>query len=126
MTDTRPEDGESCDLTVWFNGRCSKCRATRDLLAERGEAAELREYLVQQPSRAELEDLMVKLGTTDPRKMMRPGEAIYGELNLADASADELLDAIVANPILLERPIVVRGERAVIARPPELVETLLG
>lgn len=116
---------DACDLTVWFNPRCSKCRTARDLLAEKGEDAEFREYLVEGPDRAELESLMRKLGISDPRAMMRTGEAVYAELNLAGASADELLDAIVANPILLERPIVVRGDRAVIARPPELLETLL-
>lgn len=123
--DSTPDDSTACDLTVWFNPSCSKCRATRDLLFERGESTELREYLAQQPTRDELQTLMTKLGISDPRGMMRTGEPVYAELNLAGAAADELLDAIVENPILLERPIVVRGDRAVIARPPELVETLL-
>jgi arsenate reductase len=56
---------------------------------------------------------------------MRTGEAVYKELNLADADRDALLDAMVANPILIERPIVIRGERAVVGRPPEKVLDLL-
>jgi len=76
------------------------------------------------PTRAELEALMVALGIDDPREMMRTGEDAYGQLALADADRDELLDAIVEHPILLQRPIVVRDGRAVIGRPPEAVRDL--
>lgn len=65
------------------------------------------------------------LGIDDPRAMMRTGEDVYRELGLADRSGDDLLAAIAANPILLERPIVVHKGRAVIARPPELLLDLL-
>ena len=68
---------------------------------------------------------MGQLGITDPRQMMRTGEDVYATLGLADQSGDALLEAIAANPILLERPIVVRDGRAVIARPPELLLELL-
>jgi arsenate reductase len=112
-------------VQIWFNPRCSKCRQTRDLLAEQGAAADFREYLEQAPTRPELETLMRQLGIDDPRAMMRTGEAVYRELGLADVDGAALLDAIVANPILLERPIVVLGDRAVIARPPERVAELL-
>ena len=105
--------------TVYFNPRCSKCRSARALLEERGRQATYVHYLEDAPTRVELERLMRQLGIGSPRDMMRTGEAIYAELGLADADDARLLDAIVAHPILLERPIVVRGERAVIARPPE-------
>jgi arsenate reductase len=83
-------------------------------------------YLDQAPTVAELRALMAKLGLGDPRAMMRPGEAVYEELRLAEADTETLLDAIAVHPILLERPIFVRGDRAVIARPPERIRELLG
>ena len=83
-------------------------------------------YLDEPPTTAALERLMALLGIDDPRAIMRRGESVYGELGLDDASHDELLAAIAAHPILLERPIFVRGDRAVIARPPERVHELLG
>jgi arsenate reductase len=112
-------DNDQCDLRVYFNPNCSKCRGARDLLAERGVEAEFVQYLVDRPDRAELERLLALLGTDDPRTIIRPSEPEYEELGLAGADRDALLDAIVAHPILLERPIVVRGDRAVVARPPE-------
>jgi arsenate reductase len=68
---------------------------------------------------------MVSLGITDPRQMMRTEEDVYAELGLASRQGDELLEAIAAHPVLLERPIVVKGDRAVIARPPERLLDLL-
>ena len=68
---------------------------------------------------------MGQLGITDPRVMMRTGEDVYADLGLADQSGTALLEAIAANPILLERPIVARDGRAVIARPPERLLELL-
>ncbi len=87
------------------------------------EAEELH-YLDTPPTMEDLRRLMTMLGIDDPRAMMRPGEPVYAELGLDDASHDELLAAIVAQPILLERPIFVVGDRAVIARPPERVREL--
>lgn len=114
------------DVTVWYNPRCSKCRGAEELLAEHGVQPELVRYLDEPPLREELERVLSLLGTDDPRAMMRTGEPVYGELGLADASRDELLDAMTKHPILIERPIVVRGDSAVIARPPELLLQLLG
>ena len=111
--------------TVWFNPNCSKCRTVQGILAERGVDANYVRYLEQTPTRAEIEAVLAQLGTDDPRTIMRTGEAVYKELGLADADRDALLDAMVANPILIERPIVIRGDRAVVARPPENVLDLL-
>ena len=113
------------ETTVFFNPRCSKCRTTQGILAERGVEADYVRYLEQAPTRAELERVMQLLGIDDPRKMMRTGEPAYDELRLADADRDRLLDAMTTHPILIERPIVIRGDRAVIARPPERVLELL-
>jgi arsenate reductase len=112
-------------ILVYFNPRCSKCRGARELLEARGEPVTYLHYLETAPTRAELERLMKRLGTASPRAMMRTGESVYEALGLADADDARLLDAIVAHPILLERPIAVRGERAVIARPPERVLELI-
>jgi arsenate reductase (glutaredoxin) len=117
--------GDADDLTVWFNPNCSKCRTVQGILAERGIDADYVRYLEQTPSRADIEALLTLLGTDDPRAIMRTGEAVYSELGLAGAARDALLEAMVANPILIERPIVIRGDRAVVARPPENVLDLL-
>jgi arsenate reductase len=76
-------------------------------------------YLDETPTGEQLVAVMATLGIDDPREMMRTGESIYRELGLADASSDELLEAMATHPILVERPIVIVGDRAVIARPPE-------
>ena len=113
------------DVTVWFNPACSKCRTVQGILSERGVEADYVRYLEQAPGRKEIESVLGLLGTDDPRSIMRTGEARYKELGLADADRDALLDAMVANPILIERPIVIRGDRAVVGRPPENVLDLL-
>jgi arsenate reductase len=87
--------------------------------------AEIVRYLDEPPTIADLRRLMKLLGIDDPRAMMRTGEDAYKELQLGDADGDTLLRAITEHPILLERPIVVRGDRAVIARPPERLLELL-
>ena len=115
---------ETC--TVLFNPRCSKCRQARDLLGERGVEADLVHYLVDTPDRDEIVRIHGLLGIDDPRGMMRTGEPVYRELRLADADADQLFDAMAAHPILIERPIVIVGDRAVVARPPERLLELLG
>ena len=110
---------------VYFNPACSKCREVRSILEQRGVEATYREYLLAAPSRAELVDVMGRLGIDDPRKMMRASEPLFAELGLATADRDALLDAMVEHPRLIERPIVIAGSRAVIARPPERVDELL-
>jgi arsenate reductase len=118
-------NGPSDDLAIYFNPKCSKCRTAQGLLAERGLAAHVVEYLADPPTVEELRRLMGQLGLNDPRLMMRTGEALYGSLGLRDQEGDELLAAMAAHPILLERPIVVKDGRAVIARPPERLLELL-
>ena len=105
--------------TVYFNPSCSKCRTVQGLLQERGVDAQLIRYLDDAPTKAELQQVMDLLGIEDPRQMMRMSEPIYAELGLAEATPDQLLEAMTEHPILIERPIVILGDRAVIARPPE-------
>jgi arsenate reductase len=106
---------------IYFNPSCSKCRSALALLDEHHREAEVVRYLDIPPGRADLERLLALLGIDDPRLMMRTGEAMYAELGLDDKGAAELLDAIVAHPILLERPIFVHNGKAVLGRPPERV-----
>jgi len=110
---------------LFFNPSCSKCRTADSLLQERGVDATVVRYLDQPPTVEELRQLMTRLGIDDPREMMRTAEPVYRELGLAEVTAERLLEAIVGHPILLERPIFVVGDRAVIARPPERLLELL-
>ena len=116
---------ESDTVCVWFNPGCSKCVQARGLLDEQGVDAEYVRYLESSPDRAEIERVLSLLGVDDPRQMMRRGEPAYRELGLEHAGRDELIEAMTTHPILIERPIVIRGDRAVIARPPERLLDLL-
>ena len=115
--------GES--LLLIHNPRCSKSRAAKALLEERGERFELRLYLEDPLSRAELADLRRRLDRP-AREWARRGEPGYAAAGLGAESDDKaVLDAIAKHPELLERPILVRGERAVVGRPPEKILELL-
>lgn len=110
---------------VFFNPACSKCRTVQGILQEKGIEADYVEYLDSPPTRPDLDRLMALLGITDPREMMRTDEEAWSRLGLDDAPPAELLEAITREPVLLQRPILVHGDRAVIARPPDRVLDLL-
>jgi len=113
-------------IEIFHNPRCSKSRATLALLQERGYDPTIRLYLENPPDRNELRSILGKLDF-DARALLRKGESEYRELGLADPSLDEdaLIDAMAAHPRLIERPIVVAGDRAAIGRPPESVLDIL-
>jgi arsenate reductase len=113
-------------VTIYHNPRCSKSRQTLQLLQERGIEARVIEYLRTPPGRGELRRILGLLGL-QPRELMRRQEAVYRELGLDDASLSEakLIDAMAENPVLIERPIVVSGNKAAIGRPPERVLEIL-
>ena len=113
------------DVSVYFNPACSNCRTVEGMLKDRGVDAEYVRYLESAPSREELERVLGMLGTDDPRAIVREKEPVYAELGLASAGRDELLDAMTEHPILIQRPIAVKGDRAVVARPPERILELL-
>ena len=107
------------------NPRCSKSRAARGLLEARGVAFKERRYLDEPLSLAELYELAARLGRP-PREWSRRGEEAWASAGLADdASDDAILRAMAAHPVLIERPILVRGRRAVVGRPPERILDLL-
>ncbi len=112
-------------VIIWHNPRCSKSRGALRILEERGVPHEVRLYLEHPPSVAEIEEVMAKLGITDPRQMMRKKEPEYRELGLQDADRAQLIRAMAEHPRLIERPILIREDRAIIARPPELAEDFL-
>lgn len=114
------------EILLLHNPHCSKSRATRQILEEAGVAYTERLYLEDPLSRAELDDLRGRLGRP-AAEWVRKGEDAFQAAGLgADSDEGALLDAMVREPILMERPIVVRGRRAVVGRPPESVKDLIG
>lgn len=112
-------------VTIYHNPRCSKSRSALALLQGRKVPLHIIEYLKEPPTRAELEGLRKKLGLA-PAEWIRKGESEYKQTGLgANSPEDKLLDAMAKHPILIERPIVVRGNHAVVGRPPERVVELL-
>ncbi len=112
-------------ITIYHNPRCSKSRNTLALLIQNGIKPEVIEYLKDAPGKSELRSIAKKLGIK-PEQIVRKGEDTYKNKYAGKTLGDEQwLDALAENPILIERPIVVKGERAVIGRPPENVLGLL-
>jgi arsenate reductase len=114
------------DTRLYHNPRCSKSRGALELIHERGIEPRVIAYLDTPPTRDELRELL-RLLALPARALLRTGEDEYAALGLADASLsdDALIDAMVAHPRLIERPIFVHAGRAVIGRPPDQVLTLL-
>jgi arsenate reductase len=113
-------------ITIWHNPRCSKSRDSFKLLEERGIEANVVKYLEDVPTKEELQSILTMLGMKSARELMRTKEAVYSELNLKDESSEEkLIEAMVSNPKLIERPIIIKDNKAVIGRPIEKVIELL-
>lgn len=114
------------NVTIYHNPRCSKSRATLQLLRDRGIEPTVVEYLKEPPDAETLDRLLNMLGL-EPRELMRTQEPEYEQANLADPglTRETLIRAMVQRPRLIERPIVVAGERAAIGRPPENVLEIL-
>ena len=113
-------------VKIYHNPRCSKSRQTLQLLKDNNIDPEVVEYLKAPPTREELERILDMLGL-EPRKLMRRKEKEYKELGLADPglSRDQLIDAMIEHPRLIERPIVIKDGKATIGRPPEKVLEIL-
>jgi arsenate reductase len=113
-------------VAIYHNPRCSKSRQALDLLRQRGIEPEIVEYLKTPPDTAELKRILKLLGLK-PRALMRKSEAVYKEKRLDNPALtdDQLIAAMVADPVLIERPIVLAGGKAALGRPPEKVLEIL-
>ena len=113
------------NITIWHNPRCSKSRQALALLEAAGVNPEVVKYLENPPAKTELEAALKKLQIS-PAELVRRGEAVFKTLMLSEKSSDqEWISAMVNNPILIERPVIMNDDRAVIGRPPENVRDLL-
>jgi len=112
-------------MRIYHNPRCSKSRGALELLEKNGVTPEVIRYLDMPPTREELIELLAKLGM-QPSELVRKGESVCKE-NYAnrEMSESDWLDAMLTHPVLIERPIIISGERAVVGRPPEKVLELL-
>jgi arsenate reductase len=113
-------------VEIYHNPRCSKSRQTLQLLQERGIEPQVIEYLRTPPDKATLERILDMLGLA-PRQLMRTKEAEYKEQGLDDPALtrEQLIDAMIATPKLIERPIVIKNGKAAIGRPPEKILEIL-
>jgi arsenate reductase (glutaredoxin) len=117
-------EGGRRSASIYHNPKCSTSRKTLDLLRDNGYEPDVIQYLKTPPSREELVGLISAAGI-DVRAAVRKREALYTELALADASDDELLDAMAEHPILIERPFVVTAKGTRLARPIDSVHDIL-
>ena len=112
-------------MKIYHNPRCSKSRQTLDLIKNKGIEPEIIEYLKNIPSEKELKDVVKKLGIK-PEQLLRKGEAIYkAEFKGKELTDDEWIKAMISYPKMLERPIVIKDNKAVLGRPPENVLELI-
>lgn len=113
-------------ITIYHNPRCSKSRETLKILIEGGVEPEIIEYLKTPPDVETIEKIVDMLGC-EPIDIVRKKEAVYKELGFdkKTPTRGQLLKALVENPILIERPIVVKGKKAVMGRPPENVKSMI-
>jgi len=109
------------EITIWHNPRCSKSREAMKILDEIGVSNEVVKYLETSPNVQEITALLKKLNLS-PRELMRTKEDIYKELNLKDESSEEaLIEAMAQNPKLIERPVLIKGDKAIIGRPTSII-----
>lgn len=112
-------------MKIYHNPRCRKSRETLEIIQESGKNPEIVEYLKEVPSKEELKSILKKLGIS-AEELLRKGEAIFKEKYKGKSlSEDEWIDAMIEHPKLIERPIVISGNKALIGRPPEKVKELL-
>lgn len=114
------------EITLYHNPRCSKSRLALELLKENSVDVNVVEYLKTPPTHQQLDSILRGLDIS-PRELIRKSQAEYKELNLdnEDLSRDQLIDAMIKNPILIERPILVAGDEIAIGRPPENILSIL-
>ena len=112
-------------VTIYHNNKCSKSRGACDILSENGIRAEIIEYLKTPPTEAQISNLLVKLNMK-ASELVRKGEEVFKNKYAGRAySETEWISILAENPILIERPIIVKGDKAVIGRPPERILQLI-
>jgi arsenate reductase len=116
----------SDEVRIFYNPKCSKCRLTMDILNNKGINVSVVEYLNTPPNSAELNEVL-NLLALEPRDLMRKHESPYKEnkLDNPDLSREQLIQAMIDHPVLIERPIIINGNKATIGRPPEKVLDIL-
>jgi len=113
------------NIQIWHNPKCSKSRSALELLQSKDINANVVEYLKTTPNKEQLKDVLLKLKIS-AKELLRTSEDIYKELNLKDTNDEEkLIEIMIKNPILIERPIIIKDDIAVIARPIENLNELL-
>ncbi len=113
-------------ITIWHNPRCSKSREALQILQESNSKIEVVKYLQSNPSKKEIQEILSKLDLS-ARELMREKEDIYKELNLKDELDEEkLIEAMVEYPKLIERPVLIKGDKAIIGRPTSKIAEFLG
>jgi len=112
-------------IKIWHNNRCSKSREAKTILDDTKVEYEIFEYLKTNFIKDDILDIMKKLGITDIKDMLRKKETEYKELEIDNKTQDEIIDIIIETPKLVERPIIIKGDKAVIARPMENLTALL-
>jgi arsenate reductase (glutaredoxin) len=120
----RETGGDRTDTVIYHNPKCSTSRKTLELLRDKGFEPTIIQYLKTPPTRAELVRMIRDAGI-DVRTAVRKREPLYAELGLADATDDELLDAMAEHPILIERPFVITAKGTRLARPIDAVHEIL-
>jgi len=112
-------------IKIWHNPRCSKSREAKAILDDANVEFEIFEYLKEPFSKDDIKDIMKKLNITDVKDMLRKKEAEYKDNNIGDKTLDEVLEILVNIPKLIERPIIIKDNKAIIARPMENLINLL-
>jgi len=112
-------------ITIWHNNRCSKSREAKSILDNINENFEVFEYLKEKLTTQKIQDVKKLLGITDIKDMLRKKETEYKELDIENKSEDEILELLLKYPKLIERPIIIKDNKAVIARPMSNLTDLL-
>ena len=112
-------------IKIWHNSRCSKSREAKSILDDAGVEFEVFEYLKDNFTKDDIKNIMQKLSIIDVKDMLRKKESEYKEYDIENKTLDEVLDILIKVPKLIERPIIIKGDSAVIARPMENLHELL-
>ena len=113
-------------VQIWHNNRCSKSREAKKILEESNVPHGTFDYLKEEFTKETILDIMSKLGITDIKEMLRKKEDEYKTLDMENKTQDEIIEILLITPKLIERPIIIKDEKAVIARPMENLTKLLG